>query len=69
LAFALIDGSHERADVLEDAMTVHAARVLCFDDMDRPGIRAAYNEALLLMPGRVGIFDESVGWKWEAYIV
>jgi hypothetical protein len=68
-AFALVDGSHKHGNVLQDIWSVKDARVICCDDMDRPGVRQAFNEGLLTMPGRVGILAEGLGRKWEGYIV
>ena len=68
-AFALVDGSHEHNDAFCDMMAVRHAKVIAIDDMDKPGIRLAFDKALAMMPERDGIFDENVAWKWEGYIV
>ena len=68
-AFALVDGSHEHNDAFCDLMAVRHAVVIAVDDMDKPGIRLAYDKALAMMPEREGVFDENIAWKWEGYIV
>jgi len=68
-AFALVDGSHAYTDVLRDIMSVKGAQVICCDDMNMDGVYLAFGRAVEMMPGRAGIYDETLGRKWEGYIV
>lgn len=70
-AFALVDGMHTYGAALGDAMAVRHSRVICFDDLDKKELARAFDQAGLLLPGRVQLVPEA--WKtvrkWEGYIV
>jgi len=68
-AFALVDGLHQYRSVVQDAMSVRYARVICFDDMNMPDVTKAYEKVLTLLPERVGLQDPTLAKKWEGYLI